>query len=47
MGIQRGQDEWETSPSPPPPPHFWIWKKKRKEKQILNYKKYVNKITLT
>ena len=46
MGIRRGQEEAETSPFPSPlsTPGFG---KKRIEKQILNYKKYVNKITKT
>ena len=38
MGIRRQQAEGVTSP----PPEFG---KKRKERQILNYKKHVNKIT--
>ena len=41
MSIQRRQGEGETS-FPLPTSGFG---KKRKEKQILNYKKYVNKIT--
>ena len=40
MGIQRGQGE-EGNFSPLPTPRFG---KKKKKKQILNYKKYVNKI---
>ena len=45
MGLQKGQGE-EGNFSPLPTPRFGK-KKKKKKKQILNYKKYVNKITPT
>ena len=45
MGLQKGQGRRETSP-PSPLPDLEK-KKEKKKKQILNYKKYVNKITPT
>ena len=45
MGIQSAKERGKLLPPPFPP--LDLKEKKRKEKQILNHKKYVNKITTT